>query len=84
MDPHPRSYEMSGTNDRMAGIGVNRVSPNTREFRNPLLRLLGRLGAAVWAQWDELRHTAAVMGTVLRDSVQPRCWGRPSSPLIAE
>jgi phospholipid/cholesterol/gamma-HCH transport system permease protein len=36
----------------------------------------GRLGAAAWAQWDELRHAAAVIGTVLGDSVRPRCWGR--------
>jgi phospholipid/cholesterol/gamma-HCH transport system permease protein len=30
----------------------------------------------VWAQWDELRHTAAVIGTVLCVFVRPRCWGR--------
>lgn len=40
------------------------------------LRLIGRLGAKVWAQWRELRHAAAVIGTVLRDCVQPRCWAR--------
>ena len=37
-------------------------------------RLLGRLGAEVWAQWAELRHAAAVIGTVLCACVQPRCW----------
>jgi phospholipid/cholesterol/gamma-HCH transport system permease protein len=41
------------------------------------VRLLSRLGAAVWAQWDELRHTAAVVGTVLAGGVQPRSWARP-------
>jgi ABC-type transporter Mla maintaining outer membrane lipid asymmetry permease subunit MlaE len=34
------------------------------------------LGAEVWAQWDELRHTAAVIGTVLCVCVQPRYWVR--------
>jgi phospholipid/cholesterol/gamma-HCH transport system permease protein len=34
------------------------------------------LGARVWAQWRELRHAAAVIGTVLCVCVQPRCWMR--------
>jgi phospholipid/cholesterol/gamma-HCH transport system permease protein len=38
--------------------------------------LVGRLGAGVWAQWNGLRHAAAVIGTVLCDCVQPRCWSR--------
>jgi hypothetical protein len=40
------------------------------------MRLIGRLGAEVWAQWDELRHKAAVIGTVLGACVQPRYWVR--------
>jgi phospholipid/cholesterol/gamma-HCH transport system permease protein len=40
------------------------------------VRLLGRLGAAAWAQWDELRHAAGVIGTVLYVCVQPRYWKR--------
>lgn len=40
------------------------------------LGLIGRLGARVWAQWHELRHAAAVIGTVLGDCVQPRSWAR--------
>jgi len=40
------------------------------------MRLIGRLGAEVWAQGDELRHTAAVIGTVLCVCVRPRCWAR--------
>lgn len=38
------------------------------------LRLLGRLGAEVWAQWAELRHAAAVIGTVLGVGVHPGNW----------
>ena len=45
-------------------------------FGPPSMRLIGRLGAEVWAQWDELRHAAAVIGTVLCICVQPRCWVR--------
>ena len=38
--------------------------------------LLGRLGAAAWAQWNDLRHAAAVIGTVGCACVQPRYWSR--------
>ncbi|RPJ33511.1 MAG: ABC transporter permease, partial [Planctomycetaceae bacterium] len=41
-----------------------------------LMRVIGGLGEMVWAQWDELRHAAAVIGTVLYISVRPRYWGR--------
>jgi phospholipid/cholesterol/gamma-HCH transport system permease protein len=42
----------------------------------PALRLIGGLGEEVWTQWTALRHTAAVIGTVLCVCVQPRCWVR--------
>lgn len=45
-------------------------------FQKTLMRVIGGLGEAVWAQWDELRHAAAVIGTVLYVSVQPRYWVR--------
>lgn len=32
------------------------------------------LGGAVWRQWRELRHTSAVIGTVLVEGVRPRNW----------
>jgi phospholipid/cholesterol/gamma-HCH transport system permease protein len=38
---------------------------------------MGSLGEWVWAQWDELRHAAAVIGTVLCVGVQPQHWVRP-------
>jgi len=44
--------------------------------RRPFQHWIGRLGAAVWAQANELRHAAAVIGTVLIGCVQPRFWGR--------
>jgi phospholipid/cholesterol/gamma-HCH transport system permease protein len=47
-------------------------------------RLTGRLGAEFWAQWNELRHVAAVIGTVLCDCVQPRHWVRPVRRALAQ
>lgn len=46
-------------------------------FRTPPRQVIGRLGAEFWAQWEALRHAAAVIGTVFSAGVQPRCWGRP-------
>ena len=40
------------------------------------MQVMGRLGGRVWAQWDELRHTAAVIGTVFCVAVWPRYWVR--------
>jgi phospholipid/cholesterol/gamma-HCH transport system permease protein len=47
------------------------------------MRAIGKLGEIVWGQWDELRHAAAVIGTVLGLSVQPRSWARPVRNLFA-
>jgi phospholipid/cholesterol/gamma-HCH transport system permease protein len=52
-------------------------------FRIPSLHWIGRLGAEVWAQWDELRHTAAVIGTVLCVCVQPQHWVRTGRKAFA-
>jgi len=38
------------------------------------MHAIGGLGSMVWAQWDELRHAAAVIGTALYVGVQPRYW----------
>jgi phospholipid/cholesterol/gamma-HCH transport system permease protein len=45
-------------------------------FRKTFMRAIGSLGEMVWAQWDELRHAAAVIGTVLYVCVRPRYWVR--------
>jgi len=47
------------------------------------LHWTSRLGEGVWAQWNALRHAAAVIGTVLGACAQPRCWGRPVRTAIA-
>lgn len=42
----------------------------------PPLILTARIGAEFWAQWDELRRTAAVIGTALVFALRPSCWDR--------
>jgi len=43
-------------------------------FLKTFMRAIGRLGERVWAQWEEVRHAAAVIGTVLYVCVRPRYW----------
>ena len=52
-------------------------------FPAPSRSWTGRLGAEVWAQWAELRHALAVIGTVLGVAVQPRSWGRAERIALA-
>ncbi|HWH70271.1 MAG TPA: ABC transporter permease, partial [Candidatus Sulfotelmatobacter sp.] len=40
------------------------------------MRAIVKLGEVAWGQWDELRHAAAVIGTILYLCVRPRNWGR--------
>ena len=47
------------------------------------LHWANHLGARVWAQWDELRYTAAVIGTVLCATFRPRYWVPPVRRLLA-
>ena len=51
--------------------------------RTPFLRLIGGLGGWVWAQWDELRHAAAVIGTVLCVCARPRHWAHAARKAFA-
>jgi phospholipid/cholesterol/gamma-HCH transport system permease protein len=47
------------------------------------MRAVAKLGESAWAQFDELRHAAAVIGTVLGLCVQPRYWARAVWKLFA-
>jgi len=62
-------------------VGLTEV---TGGFQKARMRLIGGLGEAVWAQWDELRHAAAVIGTVLYVGVQPRSWVRTVRSTFAQ
>jgi phospholipid/cholesterol/gamma-HCH transport system permease protein len=48
-----------------------------------LMRPIIKMGEMAWVQWDELRHAAAVIGTVLGLSVRPRYWSRAIRNLFA-
>lgn len=48
-----------------------------------LLRTLAGAGSFAWAQRDEVRHAAGVIGTVLGLCVQPRYWGRAARTVFA-
>jgi phospholipid/cholesterol/gamma-HCH transport system permease protein len=47
------------------------------------MHAISRLGVSFWAQWDELRHAAAVIGTALGLAILPRYWARPLRKLFA-
>jgi phospholipid/cholesterol/gamma-HCH transport system permease protein len=49
-----------------------------------LLQILASVGSFVWAQWEELRHAAAVIGTVMWTAVRPRYWVRGVRKALAE
>src|SRR5215203_4953741 len=46
-------------------------------WRRLSLQAVAGVGGFVRAQFDELRHAAAVIGTALSTVVRPRCWTRP-------
>ena len=48
------------------------------------MRWIGKLGARVWNQWDELRHAAAVIGTVLRIGARPGYWVQATRSRFAQ
>jgi len=52
-------------------------------FGYSFMRAMGKLGGWVWAQWDELRHTAAVIGTVLSTGARPHYWVRAARTAFA-
>jgi phospholipid/cholesterol/gamma-HCH transport system permease protein len=56
----------------LAGKVVNRTSAWTRIS----LSSMGAVGSFARAQWDDLQHSAAVIGTVLLTAIRPRFWSR--------
>jgi phospholipid/cholesterol/gamma-HCH transport system permease protein len=55
----------------------------TGEWSRLLLQKLAGVGSFAWAQWDELRHTAALIGTAFWISVRPRYWARAVRTALA-
>ena len=54
------------------------------ESRNPFRRMVGGLGEMVWTQCGEIRHAAAVIGTMFCAGIQPRCWARAVRTAFAQ
>ena len=52
-------------------------------WRRFCLQTLAGAGSFARAQWDELRHAAAVIGTLLYTSVRPRYWTRNARKTFA-
>lgn len=48
------------------------------------MNAIGRLGETVWAQADEVRHAAAVIGSAVWAGVQPRHWVRTVGKALAQ
>ncbi len=55
----------------------------TGAFPSIFWHVIGRLGEMVWVQWEEVRHAAAVIGTVLLFGVRPRYWAHPARRAFA-
>ncbi len=49
-----------------------------------ILQTLARVGGFARAQWDEVRHAAAVIGTVFSIGVRPRYWVRAVRTALAQ
>jgi phospholipid/cholesterol/gamma-HCH transport system permease protein len=58
--------------NRSAGKIAGQAGAGSRHF----LRMLAAMGGFAHGQWEEVRHAAAVIGTVFCTAVQPRHWVR--------
>src|SRR5688572_6939799 len=61
---------------RMNHSAAETVSRASAWSRLPL-QALAAVGSFAFAQWDDLRHAAAVIGTVLGTNLRPRYWSAP-------
>jgi phospholipid/cholesterol/gamma-HCH transport system permease protein len=69
----PPASRRNGREER--GVSVE-FAGAASQSKNPIRRIIGGLGEKVWAHWDEIRHSAAVIGTVFRVGLRPRYWVR--------
>jgi phospholipid/cholesterol/gamma-HCH transport system permease protein len=70
------------------GIQMNhaaeKITSRTEACSQRLLQTVARAGSFTRSQWDELRHVAAVIGTVLGTGVRPRYWVRTARRAFAQ
>jgi phospholipid/cholesterol/gamma-HCH transport system permease protein len=57
-------------------MGFQEHSGSNEGANSLCLRAVGTVGGFTRTQWDDLRHAAAVIGTVLYTATRPRCWTR--------
>jgi len=62
---------------------VEKIAGRAGAWSRLSLQTLAGLGGFVRAQWDEIRHAAALIGTVLWTCVQPRYWTRAGRTAFA-
>jgi phospholipid/cholesterol/gamma-HCH transport system permease protein len=55
-------------------LSAEKIVSRTGAWRRFSLQTLAGAGSFARAQWDEVRHAAAVIGTLLYTSIRPRCW----------
>jgi phospholipid/cholesterol/gamma-HCH transport system permease protein len=55
----------------------------TQALRPSVRHPFAKLGGTVWRQWHELRHTTAVIGTVLLEGLRPRNWNRAGRTMFS-
>jgi phospholipid/cholesterol/gamma-HCH transport system permease protein len=63
---------------------VGKMASRAGAWGGLLLQRLAGVGGFARGQWDEMRHTAAVIGTVLASSVRPRYWAREVRTAVAQ
>ncbi len=76
----PATYHHRMPMNHSAGKTVNRVGVCSHF----ILQTLARVGGFARAQWGDVRHAAAVIGTVLVTGVRPRYWVRAVRTALAQ
>ena len=64
--------------------GVGKTARRPRWLSGRALPTLASVGGFARGQWEEIRHAAAVIGTVAGAVVRPRYWTRPVRRAVAE
>jgi phospholipid/cholesterol/gamma-HCH transport system permease protein len=63
---------------------VEKIASRAGAWSRLSLQTLAAVGGFARAQWDEVRHVAAIIGTVLGTGVRPRHWTRPVRRAFAQ
>jgi len=64
-------------------LSAEKIVSRAGAWRRFSLQTLAGVGTFARAQWDEVRHAAAVIGTLLYTSIRPRYWTRNARKTFA-